>query len=203
MSEREGVTKFDLRFTPAAAPEHPALRRLIAWRDILHRLALIGQDPARYGGLGFGNVSVADGSGGFLVSGTQTGGLVTLTSAHFARVVRCDPERNRIEAHGPLPPSSEAMTHAVIYSRCAAVGCVLHVHSPSIWRSAARLDLPLTDPQIAYGTPEMARAVAGLIELNWPQGEGVFTMGGHEDGVVSFAADVDGAACNLLRALVG
>jgi hypothetical protein len=30
---------------------------LNAWRKIMYMTALIGQDPARYGGYGFGNIS--------------------------------------------------------------------------------------------------------------------------------------------------
>ncbi|MCB1876613.1 MAG: class II aldolase/adducin family protein [Chromatiales bacterium] len=201
-TEREGVSKFDLRFTPAAPIRPAALHGLIGWRDILFRLGLIGQDPQRYGGLAYGNVSLSLGAGEFLISATQTGGLTTLTEHHFAHVQRCQPSLNRVWASGPLPPSSEAMTHGVIYANRPEAGCVLHVHSPSIWRSAEYQGIPVTDAAVAYGTPAMAQTVRGLIDTERMIHKGLFAMGGHEDGVVSFAGDVETAACALLRALV-
>ena len=53
----EGVIKYTIEHS--AAPPLPAsdLAALNAWRKILNQLALIGQDPARYDGIGFGNIS--------------------------------------------------------------------------------------------------------------------------------------------------
>ena len=75
---QEGVVQFKLTFLPADPLPASMLGNLNAWRQILYRLGLIGQDPHRYGGLGFGNVSIRLESGNansFIISGTQTGGL--------------------------------------------------------------------------------------------------------------------------------
>ena len=53
----EGVIRFDLEFTAVSPVTIPALDELNAWRRILRQLGLIGQDPSRYGGYGFGNIS--------------------------------------------------------------------------------------------------------------------------------------------------
>lgn len=53
----EGVIRFGLEFTAAAPVSIPCLGELNAWRRILWQLGLIGQDPGRYGGYGFGNIS--------------------------------------------------------------------------------------------------------------------------------------------------
>ena len=52
----EGVIRFDLEFTAAPPVTIPGLDELNAWRRILRQLGLIGQDPDRYGGYGFGNL---------------------------------------------------------------------------------------------------------------------------------------------------
>ncbi len=59
--------------------------------------ALIGQDPARYDGYDFGNVSqrIGDidaphGKRSFIISGTQTGHLQELDSRHYTRVMSYD-----------------------------------------------------------------------------------------------------------------
>ena len=82
----EGVIKFDLEFTPAPPVSVPGLEELNAWRHILRQLGLIGQDPARYGGCGFGNVSrrlppydAPQNQRAFIVSGSQTGHLQELS----------------------------------------------------------------------------------------------------------------------------
>ena len=85
MDNREGVIKFNLDFRAGPAPAQHEVAELNRWRQRLYALGLVGQDPARYEGLGFGNVSVRC-PGGFLVSGTQTGGLETLGPQHYARV---------------------------------------------------------------------------------------------------------------------
>ncbi|MBE0437928.1 MAG: class II aldolase/adducin family protein, partial [Methylomicrobium sp.] len=56
MQEQEGVIKF--RFDHQSRPIDQAisLSSLNAWRSILFKLGLIGRDPARYGGLGYGNI---------------------------------------------------------------------------------------------------------------------------------------------------
>ncbi|MEN8821863.1 MAG: class II aldolase/adducin family protein, partial [Abyssibacter sp.] len=59
MAEQEGVIKYRLDFQPADAPcDSVAFRSLRAWRAVLHRLALVGQQPDRYLGYGYGNVSL-------------------------------------------------------------------------------------------------------------------------------------------------
>lgn len=196
--DQEGVTKFDLRFNRGAPPPTSWIDALNAWRTRLHELKLIGQDPERYGGVGFGNVSgrvPAGVRGLFLVSGTQTGHLPVLGAQHYSVVTRADVAANRLEAEGPVAPSSESLTHAMLYALDPRMGCVLHVHSPEIWRVADRLGLPATPADVAYGTPAMAEAVGQLHRAGRLRG-GVFVMVGHEDGVVAFgdSAEVAGRA---------
>ena len=60
MEYDEGVIKFDARHTTEelnARKYGPVVRDLIAWRAILVQTGLVGQDPGRYGGAGYGNVS--------------------------------------------------------------------------------------------------------------------------------------------------
>ncbi|MGR9106840.1 MAG: class II aldolase/adducin family protein, partial [Gammaproteobacteria bacterium] len=190
MNEREGVIKFDLRFTQKAFVNPPDLGKLIAWRTILHRLRLIGQDPERYGGLGFGNISLKienipdtrEETAPFAISGTQTGAEEVLKPEHFSVVSAFSIENNRLCAEGPVKPSSEALTHAAIYGCNPLIRCVIHVHSPEIWRATSRLGISSVDKSIPYGTPEMANAVRDLVLSPANRVSGIFSMLGHEDG---------------------
>jgi ribulose-5-phosphate 4-epimerase/fuculose-1-phosphate aldolase len=206
--QEEGVIKFDLRFSAGEAVSLEPFRELNTWRSRLWQLALIGQDPERYLGYGFGNVSqrldaaVNDGNTTpFLISGTQTGGLPELGAAHYALVTACDVLQNRVEARGPVQPSSESLTHGMVYAQSGDIRVVLHVHSPDIWLAADRLGLPFTDATIEYGTPAMALEVDRLFRETDVMEQKIFSMGGHEDGVVAFGATAAAAGAVLTETL--
>lgn len=204
----EGVIKFDLEFTATAPAPIIGLEELNAWRRIFRQLGVIGQDPTRYGGCGFGNISrrlppyeSPRNHRAFVISGSQTGHLEELSSAGFATVSEYDTERNRVVASGPLKPSSESLTHGAVYNANPDIRIVFHVHSPTIWQHATKLGLPITDARFAYGTPLMAREVERLIENSDCVENGVFVMGGHEDGVIAFGHTADEAGSVLIRTL--
>jgi hypothetical protein len=187
MPAREGVIKFDLAFCPGPAPAAAMLLELEAWRTIFRRLGLLGQEPARYDGLGFGNLSRrATAASGFIISGTQTGGLERLTPAHYVAVTACDPLRNRVAAAGSIRPSSEALSHGVLYQADPRIDWVMHLHSPEIFAARTRLGLPTTAPEAPYGSPAMATEIRRLgPSAGWP---GLLVMGGHADGILAFGA---------------
>ena len=201
MQQHEGVIQFDLRWRQADTIEAD-LTALNTWRDILCRLELIGEDPQRYEGYGFGNVSQRHGTGNhFIISGTQTGHIKNIEQCHYALVTGFEPNSNRVTAEGPVRPSSESMTHGVIYSLEQSVNCVLHVHSPAIWKAAAKLGLPLTRADVDYGTPEMAAEVGRLFTETDVRQQGIFAMAGHQDGIVSFASTAEAAGMRLVKTL--
>ncbi|MBK6847520.1 MAG: class II aldolase/adducin family protein [Proteobacteria bacterium] len=218
MLETEGVTRFRALHQEGPLDEAGAAQAapaLLAWRRLLHQLALIGQQPQRYGGLGFGNVSVrlgppraAPGSRPFLITGTQTGAPERLPVDQLCVVTRYELQHNAVHSRGPVRPSSEALTHGAIYDLSARIGAVLHVHSPVLWQQARALGLPQTPADVAYGTVEMARAVQRLDDATEHAGPRararVWVMAGHEDGVIAWGRDLDqaGAAllCELARA---
>jgi len=208
--EEEGVIKFDLRFTAGPPVAMDTLTDLNTWRQILWKHALIGQDPARYEGYGFGNISQRNGDSNqpcgkrqFVISGTQTGHLEKLDNRHYACVTAYNIERNQVVATGPVKPSSESMTHGVIYDLDSELRAVLHVHSPDIWNSATSQGIPVTSPAVEYGTPDMSREVERLYSQTDIRHKGIFSMGGHEDGVVAFGKTVAAAGNTLLSALAG
>ncbi|MEN8259610.1 MAG: class II aldolase/adducin family protein [Pseudomonadota bacterium] len=204
MADQEGVIKFRLRHRFSQACELDYIRQLNPWRSILYRLGLIGQDPVRYDGLGFGNISqrlTGTGKPTFIISGTQTGGKPQLIPEDYTVVFEADPQRNVIESKGPIKPSSEALTHAAVYDAAPHVRCVIHVHCPEIWQSTRALMLPSTTSEIGYGTPEMAHSVSRLFKTGQLDRINVFTMLGHEDGVVAFGETAEAASLELIRHL--
>ncbi len=189
------------RFSEAAC-------RLVAWREILAKTGLVGQQPELYGGFGYGNVSCRVGPPSmprrrraFLITGTQTSGRACMSLADFCVVERCDPRRNRVSSYGPVLPSSESLTHGAIYDLGSHLRYVFHAHSPAIWRRAAALRIPTTGARVAYGTPEMAREVERLWHGSSLPDLGILAMGGHEDGIVAFGRSAEEAGEVMLRTL--
>jgi L-ribulose-5-phosphate 4-epimerase len=206
-AQDEGITKFDLAFTPTAPLPETLLRELNAWRRLLWRSRLIGQDPARYGGVGFGNVSrrlpAASRRRGlrFAISGTQTGALAELDANHYAIVTACDPAHNRVEAEGPIAPSSESLTHGMLYRIDASIQFIFHVHSPDIWSARESLNLPTTATDVPYGTPAMAAEIRQLKHDDALMRKRIVAMGGHQDGVISFGRTAEQTGVVLIRTL--
>jgi ribulose-5-phosphate 4-epimerase/fuculose-1-phosphate aldolase len=192
------------------APPLPAsdLRELNAWRRILVLLQLLGQQPDRYQGYGFGNIScrlapfnAPPCERRFVITGTQTGGIADLAPEHYVVITQCHPEQNLTMAEGPVKPSSESMTHGAVYALDSRIRWVMHGHSPHIWHAAERMGIPTTDPAIPYGTPEMSAEVARLYRQSDLRRRKLFSMGGHEDGIVSFGRTATEAGQVLIEAL--
>jgi class II aldolase/adducin N-terminal domain-containing protein len=208
----EGVTRFRVDHETRMLEERvygETAVVLAAWREVLARLGLIGRDPSRYQGAGYGNVSarvspfgdVGRGQRRFLVTGTGTGGRPRVTLEDFSLVERYDLVRNHVRSRGAIAPSSESLTHGAIYDIAPAARVVLHAHAPEIWRHARALGLPITRVEALNGTPEMALEVQRLYRESTLSATGILAMGGHEDGVIAFAATAAGAGETLVRHL--
>jgi len=208
----EGVVHFEVEHETRALEGRvhgETVRALAAWREVLARLGLIGRDPARYGGYGYGNVSarvgplgdVSRGQRRFLVTGTQTGGRRGVTLADFCLVERYDLVRNRVTSRGLVPPSSESLTHGAIYDVAPDARVVLHGHAPEIWRSARMLGIPVSRAEVQNGTPGMALEVQRLYRETTLSATGILAMGGHEDGVIAFGRSAGAAGEILVRHL--
>lgn len=197
MAETEGVIKFNLDYE-ARALDPVDIAELNAWRGILKQLGLLGQVPDRYDGYGFGNVSIRT-ERGFLISGTQTGGTDHVTLKDYALCTNWDLANNQVTAVGEIRPSSESLSHAAVYDVYQEVNCALHVHSPDIWSRARELGIAVTDESVPYGTPEMAREVRR--HITGKALPGIFSMGGHEDGVFTYGLTLEDAGKLLISFL--
>ena len=207
MVTKEGIVKYQLDYLPGHPVNFPVIASLNAWRKILFMANLVGQDVDRYGGAGYGNVSqrleraVKGTQPRFAISGTQTGGLVELTADHYAIVTETWPEENRVVATGPIMPSSESLTHGMLYVVDQAANFILHAHSPEIWQNASALGIPTTSASVAYGTPEMAEEVRRLFRDTPVRERKILCMGGHTDGVMSFSRTAEEAGCVMMAYL--
>ena len=202
---QDGVIQFSMDYSPAAPLAWKMLQQINAWRQILYQLGLIGQDGRRYNGYGFGNISIRRQTEPslhtFIISGAQTGGISSLTAEHYTLVKDFDLSANRVTAEGPVAPSSESLTHGILYDINRSTGAVIHIHSPDIWEHSDDLGIPATHPDIPYGTPEMAEQVCQLFQKDQLISCRIFSMGGHQDGIVTFGNTVEEAGLTAIRYL--
>lgn len=193
----EGYTKYECDWRQAPPLPAAAVATLNAWRNRLRGAGLIGY--YREHGVGFGNVSVReDDSEAFIISGTQTGHIEATDEHHYARVLGCDIEANRVACEGPVQASSEALTHAAIYLLDPDIRAVVHVHDAGLWNALVDR-IPTTSRDVAYGTPGMALEFRRLHEHTDFARRGIAVMGGHVEGIVSFGKDIEQAAQRILR----
>jgi len=194
--EKEGVVKYIVQHVSGPITLPADIGELLAWRRRLRELELIGADAQ---GLGYGNISVRwFSSPRFLITGSQSSGLVDVDQRHFASVTVVDLDRNFLRSTGETPPSSEALTHAALYQSRSSIRAVVHVHSHGIW-TAWRDRLPTTRNEVAYGTPEMAYEMIRLNKRSAITDRGAVVMGGHQDGIVAFGPTIADAAGEILK----
>lgn len=180
----EGYVKYHCRHADAPAPACAGLAELDALRTKLFDAGLIGVRPD---GVGFGNVSLRVGDK-FVVTATATGGVRELGAEGYCQVEGWSIAENSLTCRGPLPASSEALTHAAVYESGADAQCVVHVHSRSLFDGLIAVGALSTPPEAAYGTPEMAKAVADIAREH-PQ-EGILAMRGHDEGVLAYGPSI-------------
>ena len=189
-----GVVKFHYESTGGELAPFPGFEELNAARQELRRRGLLGVEE---NGIGFGNISLRDGAGDlFYITGTGTGALAALDLADFARVIAWDFERNWLRCEGRAIASAESLTHAAVYTAAKEVRVVAHGHDSKRWRNLCERGIA-TSPDVAYGTPEMAREVQRLFCETDVQSRRIFAMSGHTDGIVAFGRDFDEALAVL------
>lgn len=196
MTIDEGYVKYRSTWIEASAPDPGAAAELETWRRPLFDAGLIGHYEEL--GVGFGNLSIrCGGPGQFLISGTQTGHMAQTNENHYSLVTAYDIDANSLRCMGPVQASSEAMTHAAIYELDTRIGAVAHVHSRSLWQRLINR-LPTTDPDVAYGTPRMAREFRRLYEESGFRRSGLAVMAGHEEGLVSIGGTLQEAVQKMI-----
>jgi L-ribulose-5-phosphate 4-epimerase len=200
MGETEGVIKYRLDFK-YTEPINEGIQELNNWRSIMYGLGLVGQQEERYLGYGFGNLSQrsVNKSEQFIISASQTGRVPMLDASHYTLIETFDIASNRIQASGCLPPSSESLSHAMIYQLNPAIQSVFHIHDPLLWQFGLQQGYPASAADVDYGTVTMAHEVQRLYQHSDLSECGTLIMGGHEDGVIVFGDSMQQSGLRLIQ----
>ncbi len=192
----EGYIKYQCHWSKVEAIAQSDIGELNRWRKQLYQLGLIGEYD---NGIGFGNLSIRLlHSEQLIISGTQTGGIAELTPQHYTKVVDYDWQQNYVTCQGLIKASSETLTHAAIYHALPKINAVVHVHHQLLW-SQLLDQIPTTNPDCAYGTPEMAEEIIRLCQQPLTQQQRIIAMSGHESGILTFGDDLNQAGETLLK----
>ena len=194
----EGYVKYKCRWENQPSISEMDIVELNKWRSKLYKPGFIGEYD---NGIGFGNLSVRIPNSQYLIiSGTQTGGIAELTVQHYTKVTDFDWHKNYVACKGLIQASSETLTHAAIYVAEPEANAVVHVHDLDLWRKLL-YKVPTTNPDCAYGTPEMAEEIIRLCQQQQTKEEKIITMSGHEEGILTFGHTLAEAVGVLLTLL--
>lgn len=192
----EGYVKYQCNWIDGPSMAQNLLQELNFWRNKLYQLGLIGEYD---NGIGFGNLSIRClEPEQFIISGTKTGSLATLTEQHYTKVIEYNWSQNYVTCHGPIQASSEALTHAAIYEANPKINAVIHIHHHQLWQELMN-KVPTTAQNVAYGTPEMAQEIIRLCRDENLGSTQILVMSGHEEGIITFGSNLEMAGNLLLK----
>lgn len=187
----DGVIKYAINHTHKDAPEFKEYEGLESLRLRLFTLGLIGVQD----GIGYGNISIRDKQNSFFITATQTGELSELTPEFYTHINSYDFSKFLVNSEGKHQPSSEALSHAMIYEIDSSINAVIHIHSKALWEFMIANNSLHTTAE--YGTIEMVQEIASLYKDKNPFDDSVFVMKGHEDGIIAFGKSVKDAELKL------
>jgi len=184
----DGVIKYSIEHQRQDTPLFSGYEQLEALRTRLFTLGLIGEKD----GIGYGNLSMRDDkSKSFFITATQTGRKHLLSPEYYTYISDYDFTTFKVISQGTHKPSSEALSHAMIYAIDERIKAVIHIHSLALWQFMKdRNDLSTT---AEYGTVQMVKEIAGLYTNLDPMNNNAFVMKGHEEGIITFGQNTEEA----------
>jgi ribulose-5-phosphate 4-epimerase/fuculose-1-phosphate aldolase len=194
----DGVIKYSIEHQTASTPEFTGYEMLEALRSRLFALGLIGEKE----GIGYGNLSMrAENLKSFFITASQTGKKSTLKPEYYTHISDYDFSAFKVVSKGEHRPSSEALSHAMIYEIDPGIHSVIHIHSLALWRFMKIKNTLATTAE--YGTDEMVSEIAALYQDRDPFTNNAFVMRGHEEGIMTFGRSVQEAELTLYNIIQG
>ena len=191
----DGVIKYHVQHRNSKTPDFAQYTELEALRSRLFSLGLIGETPD---GIGYGNLSFRNkGERSFTITATQTGKQSKLNPAEYIRITDYDFDTFTVFSEGEFKPSSEALSHAMIYEVHPDIQAVIHIHARPLWQMM--IDTHTLATTAEYGTADMVHEIANLYQSCDPFKHNAFVMKGHEDGIITFGKTIQQAELKLYQ----
>ena len=208
--DREGVIKFSLHTDHEVRVPHDlpkAQSEILGWCQVLKKMGWFGQDPHRYEGLGFGNISfrigprfATSGRRSFAITGSQAGARAQISKEDVALVSKYHLKQHTLWKAPGINPSSESLTHAAVYDGAPNARVCFHVHCPTVWQARHILGLPCIPISVRYGTPQMSAAIRSLCVRQKVGFDVPIAMDGHTDGLLCFSTTPERVFAALIQA---
>ena len=184
----DGVIKYSIEHQRQETPLFSGYDELERLRTRLFTMGLIGEKE----GIGYGNLSMRhEGSKSFFITATQTGRKQSLSREYYNYISDYDFSTFKVISQGTHKPSSEALSHAMIYDIDDCINTVIHIHSLTLWNFMKSKNYLATTAE--YGTAEMVEEIEGLYDNIDPMMNNAFVMKGHEEGIITFGKSVEEA----------
>ncbi len=197
MANETGSIKYECTWEKTAPFDIQQMGELSTCRTKLYNLGFIGAYPD---GIGYGNISIRLKDKLFLITGTSTGHLASLTNEHYTKVTGYDFAQNRLTCQGPIKASAESLTHAAVYECDKETDAAIHIHDKKLWDQLIG-KVPTTSPEVEYGTPQMALEIFRLFKESDVKTTKILVMAGHEEGIISFGSNLEEAKNVILNYL--
>ena len=136
-----------------------------------------------------------DKSKSFFITATHTGRKHTLSREYYTYISDYDFTTFKVISQGTHKPSSEALSHAMIYAIDERIKTVIHIHSLPLWNFMKVKNYLATTAE--YGTAEMVKEISQLYTNLDPMMNNAFVMKGHEEGIITFGKSVEEAESAL------
>lgn len=184
----DGIIKFSYEFISNRIPQTKKIEQLNKIRQKFWELKLIGVDE---NGISYGNISQRLTNNAFLITASQVGIEKTLTAEDYVIIRKADVDLNRVWVEGRKLPSSESLTHYVVYKSNPVINFVIHFHHKKLWEKLFEI-VTTTKFNLGCGTKELAQSIFEIISKSENQYCGLIVIGGHRDGLIAYSSRANG-----------
>jgi len=174
MSDKYVGRKFKTEFKSDNIPEDTRIYEIIGLGEKFKKMGLL---PHEDGG-NAGNISFRNNEGFVITAGGKDKGK--LSQRDFVQVLKVSMDSMKVIAEGEEQPSSETLSHDILYKERKDINAIIHVHDDLVLENAHKLNIKSTERKHSYGTPELAKDIQksiGKENFIAVRGHGVISIG--------------------------
>lgn len=174
MTDKYVGRKFETEFKNEEIPQDTRIYEILSLGQKFKKMGLL---PHEDGG-NAGNLSFRNSRGFVITAGGKDKGK--LTQRDFVQVLKASLDSMKVIAEGEEQPSSETLTHHLLYMERKDINAIIHVHDDTVLKNAHKLKIKSTERKHPYGTAELAKDIKKSVgDGNFlaVKGHGVIALG--------------------------